>query len=66
MVNRYVKLYESFLPLHYFLPVVRMPVLSTDELTLLAADLVVLSDMLANLAARKSICEPAASAEDVP
>ncbi|MFR3192390.1 MULTISPECIES: DUF6774 domain-containing protein [Roseburia] len=28
--------------------------LSTDELTLLAADLVVLSDMLANLAARKS------------
>ena len=40
--------------------------LSTDELTLLAADLVVLSDMLANLAARKSICEPAASAEDVP
>ncbi|MCI6782183.1 DUF6774 domain-containing protein [Thermoguttaceae bacterium LCP21S3_D4] len=40
--------------------------LSTDELTLLAADLVVLSDMLANLAARKSLCEPAASAEDVP
>jgi len=26
MVNRYVKLYKSFLPLHNFLPVVRMPV----------------------------------------
>ena len=32
--------------------------LSDDEITILAADLVVLSDMLANIAARNSICSP--------
>ena len=30
--------------------------LTDEELTILAADLVVLSDMLANLAARNSVC----------
>ena len=31
--------------------------LSDDEIALLAADLVVLSDMLANIAARNAVCE---------
>lgn len=31
--------------------------LSDDELTILAADLVVLSDMLANIAAKNAVCE---------
>lgn len=32
--------------------------MSDDEIAILAADLVVLSDMLANIAARNSICSP--------
>ena len=31
--------------------------LSDDDLAILAADLVVLSDMLANIAARNAVCE---------
>lgn len=31
--------------------------LSEDDLTILAADLVVLSDMLANIAVRNAVCE---------
>lgn len=44
--------------------------LSDDEIVILAADLVVLSDMLANVAARNSICtstdKPTCDTENTP
>ena len=39
--------------------------LSDDDLAILAADLVVLSDMLANIAARYAVCEKTNSPESV-